>query len=447
MTRFFIPVLILLAAFSGISVHAQEQHVVIYVNDAYEVVALNPATGEQRVLLTLENPGERTRAYGLHVSPDGTTLALFVRTSDFTIPDESVHLYGIRIADGQLLFEQNLLPEGYVFPVDAPLRDPNYEMTRAVGEVVWSPDSRYVAFISGHLGNADVFAYDTAAQTLIQVNNAPQTAAFLHWSPDSKTLVFSEVITFGTGSGDEMAGTYAASLETGNVQPITFPDERIQQIFVLGWLHNNTFLYSPLNFLVGANGIFSLNLQNGSSTTLLPYEIEITVPVFDPATRALAFVVPDVGVEQGLVKGAYLLPQGAAAPTFLQSGQFYFAQWVRSGLFQYASAEGSFLLDVNTPQLVPLPASDFGVFVSPVVDAAALFRSDGVYISSLAADDSSLVLPGEVQVPVWSPDGVYFYTFGFTSEGAGLLLFDMLNRTVRLLDSRMAVNSPIAVAG
>ncbi|MBZ0310038.1 MAG: hypothetical protein K8I82_28515 [Anaerolineae bacterium] len=447
MTRVVILLLILLAAFPGSPVHAQGQHTVIYVNDAYEVIALTPVTGEQRVLLALENPGERTRAYGLHVSPDGTTLALFVRTSDFSVPDESVRLYGIRITDGQLLFEQNLLPEGYVFPIDAPLRDPAYEMTRAVGEVIWSPDSRYVAFISGHPGNADVFAYDTAAQNMIQVNNAPQTAAFLHWSPDSKTLVFSEVITFGTGSGDEIAGIYAASLETGNVQPITFSDERIQQVFVLGWLDSSTFLYSPLNFLVGANGIFTLNLQDGSSTTLLPYEMEITVPVVDPATRALAFVVPDLGVEQGLVRGAYLLPPGAAAPTFLQSGQFYFAQWVRPGLFQYASAEGNFLLDVNVLQLVPLPASDFGVFVSPTVDSAALFRSDGVYISSLTADDSSLVLSGEIQIPLWSADGLYFYTFGFTSEGAGLLQFDVLNRSVRLLDSRMAVNSPIGVAG
>lgn len=446
MRQFVFAFLVVLMILPAMSVHAQGKHVAIYVNDTFEVVALNPVTGEQRILITLDSPGDRTRAYGLHVSPDGTMLALFTRTSDFTLPDEDVHLYIVRIADSQLLFDLDLLPAGYIFPADTPLRDPNYEMTRAIGEVVWSPDSRYLAFISGHLGNADVFAYDAAAQTLLQVNNAPQTAAFIHWAPDSKTLVFNEVITFGTGSGDEIAGTYFASLESGVVQPITFPDERIQQFFVLGWLDTQTLLYSPLNFLVGANGIFALNLANGTTSTLLPYEMEITVPVFDPATRALAFVVPDVGVEQGLVKGAYLFPQGAATPTFLQSGQFYFAQIVRPGFFQYASSNGNFLLDVNNPQLIPLPTSDFGAFVSPSADAVALFRTDGVYLSSLGTDNATLVLPGEIQVPIWSPDGNFFYSFGFTSEGGGLLQFDAINRAVHLIDSRMAITSPIAVA-
>lgn len=443
MLRLFIAVSFILLALVP-TTYAQEQHSVIYVNDAYEVVALNPATNEQRILLTLDSPGERTRAYGMNVSPDGTALALFVRTSDFTIPDEQVRLSIIRIADSALLLEQNLFPEGYVFPSDTPLRDPNYELTRAVGEVVWSPDSRYVAFISGHTGNAEVFAYDVTSQNLIQVSDLPQTAAFIHWSPDSKTLVFSEVITFGTGSGDEMAGVYAANIETVAIQQLTFPDERIQEITVIGWRDNQTMFYSPLNFLVGANGIFSLNLADGTSTALLPYEVEIAVPEFDFTTGAMAFIVPDVGVEQGLVKGAYLFPQGAASPTFLQSGTFYFVQHVRDGFFQYESADGSFLLDVNNPTLTALPHSDFGAFISPTEDALALFRTDGVYVSSVSADDASLVLTGEVQVPLWS--GNFFYSFGFASEGAGLLQFDAVNRTVRLLDSRMAINSPIAIA-
>lgn len=448
MQRLFILLSLLVVIFiPNRLTQAQTPHTVFYINDAFEVIALNPITSEQKILRTLENPAERTRAYGLHPSPDGTALAVFVRTSDFSIPDEQVRLYVIRVADAALLLEQNLFPEGYIFPADAPLRDPNYELTRAVGEIVWSPDSRSVAFISGHTGNAEVFAYDVTNQTLLQVSNLPQTAAFIHWSPDSQTLIFSEVVTFGTGSGDEMAGVYAANLTNGTVQPLNFGDERIQQITVLGWLDSQTFWFSPLNFLVGANGIYSLNLTTGTAVPLLPYEVEITVPVYDSATGAFAFVVPDVGIEQILVKGAYLLTSTANAPVFLQSGTFYFAQRVREGVFQFEGADGSFLTNVTNPQLTPLPASDFGAFVSPGADAVVLFRSDGVYLSNLSADNASLVLSGEIQVPLWSSDGNFFYTFGFASEGAGLLQFDAINRTVRLLDSRMAINSPIAIAG
>jgi len=67
-------------------------------------------------------------------------------------------------------------------------------------------------------------------------------------------------------------------------------------------------------------------------------------------------------------------------------------------------------------------------------------------VRRLSEDDASLVWPEETQVPIWSPDGTVYYTFGFAPEGAGLIAVDVVNRAVRLLDDRMLVNSPRAVA-
>jgi hypothetical protein len=68
-----------------------------------------------------------------------------------------------------------------------------------------------------------------------------------------------------------------------------------------------------------------------------------------------------------------------------------------------------------------------------------------VYVSSLLVDNATLLWGEETQVPVWSPDGSKYYTFGFVPEGAGLVEIDVVNRGLRLLDSRMAVTSPRSV--
>lgn len=427
-------------------------YLVLYVNDAGEVIGLNPQTGEQRFLLAIPDP--LRRAISLYPAPDGSAVAVFVRLTDATTspPTLEYHLYviGLLLANSSLLLDHNLLPPDYRYPVPETLGDPNYELTRALGEVVWSPNSRYMAFISGQAGSADVFLYEPATAALTHLNDAPQTAAFIQWNPTSDALIFSELTSFGDGSGYQGAAYYAAALPSGELRPIPLPEPANQNgIAFLGWRDAVTLLYSPLNFDVyGAKGIFALNLGDLTSTELLPAHIALNVPVFDPTTGALAFVVPTIG-ELNLAPGAYLWLPSAATPTFVHSGTFYTVERVRAGVFQFESPEGSYLVEAAfEPTVIPLPQHDYGAFVAPVadVDALVLARADGTYISRLSVDDATLVWPEQPQVPIWSPDGTKFYTFGFTDEGAGLVEVDVVTRSLRLLDSRMAVNSPRAIA-
>jgi dipeptidyl aminopeptidase/acylaminoacyl peptidase len=450
--RFFTLLLILLVF--DIPFHTQAQtdadYRVIYANDAGEVIALNPVTGEQTIFLSIENP--LTSDIGFHPSPDGSHLAVYARIGDDPRTAQ-YHLYVIRSADGQILLDQNLLPEGYTYPEAEASGDPNYELTRTlnpVDSVVWSPTGQYIAFISGHNSTADVYIFEPASGTLSRLDDVPHTAAFLKWNPAGSALVFSELVSFGTGGGYQVYGHYAASIPSGELRILTLPEvANTSGMAVVGWLDETHLVYAPYNFVIfGASGLYILDLVTLESTEILPSHLAMTVPVFDPTTQTVAFVVPDVS-EGGLVPGAYLWRYGDAQPSLLQAGTFYVVERVRPSQFQFAASEGNYLLTLNSaePLLTPLPASLYGAFVSPnpSVDAVVLSRADGVYVSSLLADDASLVWGEDTQVPVWSPDGSKFYTFGFVPDGAGLVEVDVLNRSLRLLDSRMAVNSPRAI--
>ncbi|NJL96038.1 MAG: hypothetical protein HC915_21045, partial [Anaerolineae bacterium] len=71
---------------------------------------------------------------------------------------------------------------------------------------------------------------------------------------------------------------------------------------------------------------------------------------------------------------------------------------------------------------------------------------DQALVSRLSSPDPAPIWTGQGQVPLWSPEGSFFYTYGITEQGAGLLAVDVTNRTLTIVDSRMAVTSPLAVA-
>jgi len=426
-----------------IQTHAQAGYHIIYMNDAGEIVALNPVSGEQHIILNSGNPLEN--AIGLHVAPSGDYLAVFVRGA------ARFHLYVATVPDGQIVLDHDLLPPGYDTSSQTP-GDPAYELTRALGEMHWSPTSRHLAFISAQNGTADLFIFEPATRSIIYQENGAQTAALAAWNPSGTALVFSELISFGDGVGYQMAGFYALTLPAADLRSLVLPPASAQGVVVVGWLDAHRLVIAPLDFsLFGARGLYLLDLNTGNHSELLPPHISMTVPVFDPTTRTLAFTVPEAGTG-GLVPGAYIWQESDPLPTLLQSGAFYTVEALHSGVFQFETATTSYLFHVadytaeEPPALLPLPPHDFGAFVAPSGGAVALLRADGVYISRVDVDDATLVWSEEAQVPLWSPDGAAFYSFGFTGEGAGLVEINVNTRSLRLLDTRMAIQSPRALA-
>lgn len=438
-------ILLLIVGLVAPMASAQEvtRYRVIYATADQNIVALDPATGQKTTLLSIDDP--RDRAYAYYVSPTGTHVAIFVR---FTAPDNNVgaRLYVINLGDESVVFDVDLLPANFVYPEEA-FGNTDFELWRALGEVAWSPTGDYLAYVSGQSGNADVFAFNINTNQSAPVNAGPQTAAFLTWSPDGTYLLFNEVVTFGSGAGFEMAGFFVATPATSELRTIALPEPAEETgISTIGWMDGTTLLYSPLNFLVGASGLYALDIPTGESNVLIPPQIEMDVPVFDVTTGAVAFVVPDIGLALNLVPGAYLFAEDAENPTLLESGVFYFTQTAREAAFQFENPDGSLLYDVSAGALSSLPPSDFGAFVSPTIDAVVLFRADGVYISDLAGENVTRVLESDLQIPIWSPDGTRFYSYGFLEDVSGLLEIDAANRTVRVVDDTMSVTSLLAVA-
>lgn len=425
---------------------------VIYINDAQEVIALTPATNEQSVLLAYQT--EFARAYGLHVAPDQQHVAIFLRLWDQAALDSGqpsvrgFRLFIVRISDAAVLLDQDLLPEGYTDTGSNMLGDPTFEMIRALGEIKWSPDGQQVAYISGQSGTADLWTFNVATQETTQRDSNPDVAAFINWSPDGSTIIFSRLETFGTGGGYTLNEVDRVTLTDNSVTPIPLAEPASSQgISIIGWLDAERVLYAPVSFIAGASGLYELNLTTLAATEILPREVEMSIPVFDAETQSAAFIIPDLGMETVYDPGAYVWSASAEQPIQVRTGTFYFAERITSGLFLLQAFDATYVYDVRTPTLMTLPPNDFGAFVAPSGQHVVLYRADGVYVSSLSADDASLIWNGEAQVPVWSADGNFFYSFGITEQGAGLLQFDVVKRSYQLLDTRMAVNSPIATVG
>ena len=55
---------------------------------------------------------------------------------------------------------------------------------------VWSPDSRFVAFIAQTYSGNEIFVHDLKRRKTLQITDLPSSPGELVWHPDGKSLVF-----------------------------------------------------------------------------------------------------------------------------------------------------------------------------------------------------------------------------------------------------------------
>jgi tricorn protease len=97
----------------------------------------------------------------VEVSPDGKTLALVIRGELWTIPSNT---------GGDAKRLTNTTAHDY--------------------DIMWSPDSKKLAFVSDRNGNFDVFTIDPATKEVKQVTSDGNDETNPHYSPDGKWLAF-----------------------------------------------------------------------------------------------------------------------------------------------------------------------------------------------------------------------------------------------------------------
>lgn len=54
----------------------------------------------------------------------------------------------------------------------------------------WSPDGRYIAFISDRDGNQDVFRMDPDGGNVLQITDTPEAEIHPYWAPDSGSIIY-----------------------------------------------------------------------------------------------------------------------------------------------------------------------------------------------------------------------------------------------------------------
>jgi TolB protein len=54
----------------------------------------------------------------------------------------------------------------------------------------WSPDGRYIAFISDRSGNMDVYRMDANGDSVVQITHTPEPEIHPYWAPEGGTIIY-----------------------------------------------------------------------------------------------------------------------------------------------------------------------------------------------------------------------------------------------------------------
>lgn len=101
-------------------------------------------------------------------------------------------------------------------PAFSPAPIPAISALNELGHPVWSPDGKYIAYISYGSGFANVWITNVETRQSRQVAPAPQTQSSPTWSPDGKRLLF-----VADDRGDEISDIFLVDIGASRVRNLT----------------------------------------------------------------------------------------------------------------------------------------------------------------------------------------------------------------------------------
>jgi hypothetical protein len=221
-----------------------------------------------------------TQVYGggtviqLAISPDGKNAAFIAQRSNARAFGSDLALYGISLPDWEphLITSLDLKGTEKLSAYEFTNSDAR-EAGRAVWEatsIAWSPDGRYLAFISAHEGtSADVYVYTAATGEIRRMTDGPSQAYGLSWSPDSRYIFHAGTDFFGTGAGHNITGAWVVSMEEGKVTQVLTPQSG--DVRAWEWAGNDTIMvYTDSMICMDHQDLREINIQSGAAHMLWP---------------------------------------------------------------------------------------------------------------------------------------------------------------------------------
>lgn len=154
----------------------------------------------------------------------------------------------------------------------------------------WAPDGSRLLFAVGNDVTADLredlsspdraergrlVVFNVADESIVELPDTQGTPFDLVWSPDSRYVAYRSIVSFGTGAGYASNGTYVLGPQNTLVSlPLdaVVGDNYSMDTEPVGWLSETRFLFSMFNLNAGAAGLFVYDAEQESLQTVLSSE-------------------------------------------------------------------------------------------------------------------------------------------------------------------------------
>lgn len=401
--RYFILCIALLSTLLPLNALAQTSGndvILVYNNLADSLVVFDGQSGETTDLVTAADT--HRYEYEIELSPTHEHIAVYtlsfekgaINRSEFSAFTYRLDVFSL--PDGANILSHDLLPSDYVFRTnDDPVSgDKSHELLAAFGEMVWSPTGTQLAFVAGiEGGEANAFIFDTTTETLTETPEADGYPNRLRWSPDGSQLAYVAVESFYTETGRVGNDVYLASADGENLTALDL-DTSTEFIWLIDWVDDSHFLWSPFDVQSGAAGLMLYDVDAETSTAIISSEQPISIAAWDAQSEVLGFAVPllnyaeDAPPQPGLTPGAYALRDLEGEPELLVEGnnlygvQFVLNNYLAVGndiVWHLDSNEQIILNELRRPDYSPDGAYALGE------------RTSQTYLRNLASEEEDLI--------------------------------------------------------
>ena len=279
-------------------------------------------------------------------------------------------LYIFDLSNNEIVVQRETFPDDFQLPAEwFPGTNPilNTDIVPT-----WSPDGRRLLWLEGtpyrteaaRNGFGRLVLFDTTDLSVTALPMHAGTPFDLHWSPNGQYAIYQAISNFGTGAGYNGEGTYVL-LPDNTVREMPLPQEDADDIVPLGWLADNTFVFSMFSILAGGEGLFVYDPATDALTTLIDIQQQLDADANDihPESGQIVVTLTDFVDQAGpLEAGTYLFRNASAEPVLLIdrfefSGTVPVVQFVSANTLYVATfSPGTFrgTVDLTTGEIIPL---------------------------------------------------------------------------------------------